>query len=344
MKRTILLLFLAILLKMACYTQTPFYTEDFNSPTGWQLDANWQMQNGQLQFYWSPTITNFDLSAISPEIELPSSVQEIIVNQYLNVFGTSSPPEVAEIYIVTSGEETLLWSHSLDDGNWGYQGGQDIPLDIGFFGGETARFRFRTHGPTTFNWNDWNIYNFTLTSMLSNDLAVVGFDGTTLINMEEPGTWDLEIRNLGSLPQSNFTLKLVNLKNGVVLDEVEVVDEIQSQQSVYISFDWMPEYVQHTVIYGLIESEEDEYLGNNRSKSFFVRVIPDIDFSILVWDNDNNIQTITDPEIGDAITPATGITRALEAAGFDYYYSTYLPANCGEYNIIIATLGCYCLS
>lgn len=344
MKRTILLLFLAILLKMACYTQTPFYTENFTSAEGWQLDANWQIQNGQLQFYWSPTITNFDLSAISPEIELPSTVQEIIVNQYLNVFGTSNPPEAAEIYIVASGEETLLWSHTLDNGSWGNIGGQEIALGINFFGGETVRFRFRTYGPTTFNWNDWNIYNFTLTSMLSNDLAVVGFDGTTLINPLEPGNWDIEIKNIGSFIQSNFTLKLIDLKDGAVLDQIEVADEIQPQQSAFYGFNWMPDYAQYTAVYGLIESEGDEFSGNNRSKSFFTRVIPDINFSILVWDNDNDIQTITDPEIGDAITPATGITRALEAAGFDYDYSTYLPANYGEYNIIIATLGCYCLS
>ncbi|MCF8365446.1 MAG: hypothetical protein K9H16_06675 [Bacteroidales bacterium] len=344
MKRTLFLFILTLLLKVVSHGQTPFYSEDFNSAEGWQLDANWQVQNGQLQFYWTPTISNFDLSAISSEIQLPSTVQEIIVSQYLNVFGTSTPPELAEIYIVASGNETLLWSHSLDNGNWGFPGGQEISLNIGFFGGETVRFRFRTHGLTTYNWNDWNIYNFTLTSMLSNDLAVVGFDGSTLIDPEYPGTWDVEIKNLGSLPQSNFTLKLLNMKNGVVLDEIQVVDEIQSQQSAYFSFDWMPEFIQHTVICGLIESEEDEYSGNNRSESFFVRVIPDIDFSILVWDNDNDIQTITDPELGDAITPATGITRALEAGGFDFEYVNYLPGNYSDFDVIIATLGCYCLS
>jgi len=344
MKRIVLLTFVALLLRLGTLAQTPFFNEDFNSPQGWQLDANWIIENGLLQFYWSPTITNFDLSALSSEIVLPATVQQIIVNQYLNVFSTSTPPEVAEIYIETAGEETLLWNHTLDNGNWGVPGGQEIALDISAFGGETVQIRFRTHGPTTYNWNDWNIYDFTMTSLLDNDLAILGFDGSTVLNVEEQGVWDVEIRNLGSIPQSNFLLKLFNWKNGEMIDMIEVTDEIQPQQSKFYGFEWIPEYSQNTAIHGIIEFENDEFLGNNTSKSFFVRVKPDIEFSVLVWDNDNDIQTITDPETGDAITPATGLTRALDAAGFTYDFNTFLPSNYLDYDIIFATLGCYCLS
>jgi len=335
---------MVILLKMASTAQTPFYTENFNSGEGWQLDANWQVLNGQLQFTWSPTITNFDLSAISSAIELPQTVQEIIVNQYLNVYSTSNPPEVAAIYLVSSGEESLLWEYTLDNGNWGVIGGEEISLDIAAFGGEIVQFKFRTHGLTTFNWNDWNIYDFTLTTLLDNDLAILGLEGTTILNLEEPGMWDMEIRNLGAIPQSNFILKLFNCKNGEMIDQIEVEDEIQPQQSKIYSFAWTPGHVQHTAISGSLELEGDEHPGNNTSISHFVRVEPDIEFSILVWDNDNNIQTITDPELGDEITPAEGLTRALDAAGFEYDYTTYLPTNYASYDIIFATLGCYCLS
>ncbi len=180
--------------------------------------------------------------------------------------------------------------------------------------------------------------------MLNSDLAILGLEGTTVINLEEPGIWDIEIKNLGSIPQSNFLLKLLNCKNGEMIDEIEVVDEIQAQQSAFYSFEWTPEYVQHTAIYGSIELDGDEYTANNTSASYFVRVEPGIEFSIFVWDNDNNIQTITDPELGDEITPAEGLTRALDAAGFGYDYNTYLPTNHTSYDIIFATLGCYCLS
>ncbi len=42
---------------------------------------------------------------------------------------------------------------------------------------------------------------------------------------------------------------------------------------------------------------------------------PDIDYNIMVWDYDNGIQTVVDPDKGDLIRPAVGLTRALDNAG-----------------------------
>ena len=80
------------------------------------------------------------------------------------------------------------------------------------------------------------------------------------------------------------------------------------------------------------------------SGSHFVRVNPDIDFNILVWDNDNSIETILDPENGDMIQPSTGLTRALDAAGLNYDFCSDLPDDLFEYEILYGTMGCYCVS
>jgi hypothetical protein len=342
MKHFVLLFFAAMLLKVAAIAQTPFYTEEFNSPTGWELDANWSIESGTLLFSWTPTITNFDLSAVSSEIQFPETVSELKVSQYLDVF--SSGAEYAEIIIVSGDEETAVWEYDLDNGNWGTTGGSELVCDITAFGGQNVKVKFRTYGGTTYNWNYWNIYEFSLTSMLDNDLAVVDFYGTTVIEPELPGSWDLEIKNVGVEPQSDFMLKLVNIKTGEVVDEIAYTETIESQQTEYFTFQWQTDQVQNTALQAVIEIEGDEFPMNNTSKGHFVRVDPDIDYSILFWDFDNDIQTVSDPEVGDMVTPATALSRVVESAGFDYDYVTSLPNNLGEYDIVIATLGCYCLS
>lgn len=342
MKRFVLLVFTALLLKISVTAQTPFYQEEFNSPADWELDNNWSIESGKLLFSWSPSITNFDLSAVSSEIQLPETVSELKVSQYLDVF--SSGAEYAEISIVSGGEENVVWAYDLNSGNWGVTGGSELVCDISAFGGQNTRIKFRTYGGNTYNWNYWNIYEFCLTTMLDNDLAVVNFYGTTVIEPEATGTWDLEIKNVGVESQSGFMLKLVNVKTGDVVDEIEYTETIATQQTEFLSFQWQTDQVQNTVLQAVIELEGDEFPMNNTSAGCFVRVNPDIDFSILFWDFDNNIETISDPEIGDLVTPSTALSRIIESAGFDYDYVTSLPDNLIEYDIIIATLGCYCLS
>lgn len=344
MKRIILLFFMAVLTGVTVSAQTPFYTEDFTTGQNWNLEDNWSIETGTMKFSWSPTITNFDLSAISQEIELPDTVREMIINQYLDVFSTGNPPEYAEVCLITPEEETVIWEYSLANGSWGTSGGELLTLDISDFGGEMVRFKFRTHGPTTFNWNYWYIYDFTLTSVLENDLAVVSLDGTTLLTTGETGTWDLDVCNLGSNVQNGFSLRLWNIKDGSLLDEITVSDEIQPQETKNFALHWTPENVQNTAVWANIDFEGDQYPGNNNSRSCFARVAPDMDISIFVWDNDNDIQTILDPEQGDIIYPSQGVTRALDAACFTYDFGTSLPVNYMDYDIIFATMGCYCLS
>ncbi len=111
-----------------------------------------------------------------------------------------------------------------------------------------------------------------------------------------------------------------------------------------VAKEWSSRSAPHPAQYGVVIKEGDEVESNNISNSHFVRVSPDIDFDILVWDLDNDIETITDPEKGDLITPATGLIRTLESAGLAYDYCAVLPDNLDTYELLFGTMGCYCVS
>jgi len=90
----------------------------------------------------------------------------------------------------------------------------------------------------------------------------------------------------------------------------------------------------NTAFYGFVMFEGDEFEGNNVSKSHFVRINPDIDFSILVWDNDNDIETIICPVQGDEIQPSTALKRVLDEAGFEYNVVHFLPDDLDTYDMV----------
>jgi len=344
MKRNFYLLLCAILFQLPLIGQTPYYYEEFETGQGWSLDENWNIETGKMQFNWSPTITNFDLSAISPTIYLLENTQELIVTQYLDAFGASTPSEVAEIIIVVSGDEFLLWGHELSSGNWGQANGTDLVLDISMYAGQDIQFKFRTYGPSTFQWNWWDIFRLELTSLLEADLTVSNLEGPSVIDINETGQWSLDIKNLGSQPQSDFMIKLFSFKYGDLIGSMDISDPVQPQETKTFTFDWMPLIGQNTALYGVVFLDGDQFEANNVSESHFVRVNPDIEFEIFAWDNDNSIETITDPELGDAIQPSTGLTRVLDAAGMDYTFCSALPDDLFSYDIVFSTMGCYCVS
>jgi len=344
MKKTLYLLILLMLLKLPGMAQTPAYSEDFATAEGWTLDENWTIDAGKMQFMWSPTITNFDLSAVSEPFDLMENAEELIVTQYLDIFGASNPSEEAEIIIIANGEEFLLWEHLHSSGNWGQPSGTELLLDISEYAGQEVQFKFRTHGPTTYEWNWWDIFKLEILVMLDNDLTITEIEGPSVLDIGDSGGWALDVKNLGGLPQSDFILKLFSFKYGDMIGEMDIADAIDPGQTKTFTFEWTPTIAHNTSLYGVVMNEGDEFDDNNISNSHFVRVNPDIEFNILVWDYDNDIETITDPEKGDLITPATGLIRALESAGLEYDYCMVLPDNLDTYEVLFGTMGCYCVS
>lgn len=344
MKKLLFFVAVMLLLKMSLWSQTIYWVEEFDANQGWTLDENWSFSGGKIRFYWTPEITNFDLSAVSPAIQLHENTADLIVNQHLDAFSSSNPPEAAEIYIIAGETELLLWDYTLNYGDWGLSTGSDIAFDISEFAGQTVQFKFRTYGPTTYQWNWWDVFSLKLTASFQNDLTASGITGPSIINPNETGTWSVQVKNLGSQPQSGFTITLFSIKNNDLIGTIDVIESIQPQQSLSVDFSWTPEIAHNTALYASVELLGDEFEENNISRSYFLRIKPDIEFSVLVWDNDNGIQTINDPEIGDEIEPSLSLTRALDNTGITYQLVSSLPPFLNNYDIIFATMGCYCLS
>ena len=343
MKYIGLTLLLILVLHLPTNAQTPYWTDDFNTSQGWTLDSNWTIANGILEFYWSPTITNFDLSATSPVITLPENVQDLIVNQYLDAFESGTTTEAAEISVIINGEPQVLWTYQLINGNWGQSTGTDLIFEIGDYAGMDAQIRFRTYGPSTFQWDLWDVFNVKITALYASDLAITNITGPAAINPDESGQWEISLKNLGSEPQSDFLIKLVSLKYNNLIASLNISESILPQETKVYNIVWTPETAYNTVLRAEVIKEGDQYLINNQSKGQFVRIKPNVEFSVLLWDYDNSIETITDPELCDAIQPSTGLERALDAAGIDYTFVNYLPNNLDDYDMIFSTMGCYCV-
>ena len=143
-------------------------TFDFDwHTTGWTLDPpspnNWTWSPGYAMLNWSPSVTNYDMSLISPPIVLPddpADVYDITVTMYINDYSTDTG-EIMEIWIIHDGVETMIFDWDLDvNDDWGVTGGTDwVYTDTGQFAGETVQFKFRSHGGDTFNFNYWYVYN-----------------------------------------------------------------------------------------------------------------------------------------------------------------------------------------
>ena len=209
--------------------------------------------------------------------------------------------------------------------------------------GRTCRLEFRTYGIDTYNWNWWDILEVKMSAFFDHDLMVTSIDGPTKIELLETGTWSVQVKNLGSQIQDEFSVQLFSLKTGDLIGNIENPGSIEPQQMLSFNFNWSSAAAYNTAFYGVVTMAEDQFVMNNSSKSHFVRIEPDIDYDILVWDNDNGIMTVVDPEKGDDIEPSKGLTRALDDAGLEYEYFTYLPDNLSDYEIVFSTMGCYCV-
>lgn len=342
MKKLYFICLLLILTRLPAESQTIYWSEDFMSGQGWYLEDNWSIDGGLLSFSWTPSANNFDLSATSPYITLDDYVGELIVNQYLDIFSNSSD-ENAEISIITENGEFVLWEYSLAGGSWGNITGSEITFPVSEYAGQTVKFKFRTYGVSTFNWNNWNVFNLSLTAYYENDLAISNFSGPTLVFPEEPNTWTVEVTNNGTNSISDYTVEITDHKTGNVIGSISGNETIEPQQSMLFNIDWTAYAAYNTAFYGIVITGEDQFTGNNSSGSHFVRIDPGLPCNILVWDHDNDIQTIVDPEKGDQITPAEGLKRVLQEAAYDFNYVTALPDNLEQYDIVFSTMGCFCL-
>lgn len=343
MKKTLYLFVLALLLEVPVSAQTPIWQENFQSQGGWTLEDNWSIA-GQLLFDWSPIVTNYDLAATSPVISVNENSEVLIINQFLEPWPSSVTTERADISILVDEEEIVLWSYELADGVWGSPTGEDLVFPFDAYAGKDIQFKFRSYGPTTDAWMNWKVFQMEISGTFENDLCAHGITGPNSLEINETGSWFVEVKNFGQQAQSDYIIELYNLKSGDMLGSATANDPLAPGESAVHLVEWIPVEAENTALYANVAAVSDDFQDNNTYGSHFLRIHPDMEYDIYVWDMDNGIPTIIDPEKADVVQPSEAIERALDYAGFSYLTGWDLPSNINDYEVILATLGCYCLS
>jgi len=332
-----------ILLTSLVFSQSVYWEETFTpAPADWSLDANWSFSGGTLTLSWSPTITNYNLSAVSPVLSLPDNVGDLIVTQFIDAY--SPVNEIMAIgVIVDGGLPQELWQYELIGGNWGAAGGEDVVLSLSEFAGEDIQLEFRSYGASTYNFDYWYIYNVMITALFDNDLAAVEVLGPPNAEIDQPDLWQVNVRNIGMLEQNSFTVKLYQASGmGLELGSIDVLETIQPLDVVAFNFFWTPDVLGDTELYGKVILAGDECQNNDMTQNLDVTIFPEGERQYLLWDNDNN-SYYTDPNTGATKNCEDGLEEALSANGINYQLVTQLPKVLRNYNVVFACLGLYCV-
>lgn len=345
MKKLIYTLIFLFALQLAAFAQTAILDEDFLEPvSGWTMEGNWEQEEGYMLLYYYPIVENYDFSAYTPEFEVPVNGGDIIINMFVDVYMMNATDEKCEISVVSGDQESVIWEHSLADGPWGEIAGTDLIFDLNDHMGETVQLRFRSWGATTKALWGWFVFNVNFMTYFDHELCAMELSGPGNLDPNEQGSWQLNVLNLGLNPEENFTVNLFSHKESQVLGTGTWEGTLEPGETAGVDIEWSTDLVQNTVLYAEIASETDQYSYNNRSSGKFLRIEPELNYTVLLWDNDNGIETIINPESNTLEQPHQGLMKMLDAAGIEYDYVTSLPDNLEEYNIVINTMGCYCLS
>ncbi len=266
-------MFVAMIMVISAFAwgQSIFYEEPFDTNEGWTLESNWSITGGALTLGWSPSITNYDLSATSPDIIVPATAGDMVVSMYLNDFSTQgNPPETFEIIVVAGGVNNILWSYS-SVGDWGVTGGQDLTLPLASYAGQTIQLKFRSHGATTFNYNYWYIYDIKAYASLNTDLAATTLTGVSTPSINSQYPYVVSVRNTGLTTVSNYTVKL--MQTGDVELGSATGTSIAPQEIIEYTIPWTPTVLGDTQIWGKVIATGDENPNNDQTAHMTVSVM-----------------------------------------------------------------------
>gem|GEM_PF-495186 len=345
MKKLIYLLTLLMVLNWPALSQTTVIDESFETDiTGWDFEGNWFHEPGYIFMYYHPVTYDFDFWTISPEFQVPLTGGDLIINHFIDVYLMNVTNEKCEISVLHGDQEDVVWEYSLSNGPWGSIFGTDMLIPLDEFVGENVRIKMRSYGAKSSALWGWFIFNVNLTTFFNYDLAAMQLNGPVSLNPNETGTWSLSVKNLGLNPVSDINIKLFSYKESSELATASFNGTINAGSTGAIPIAWSTDIVHNTMMYAVIEHSDDQFSGNDSSQGKFLRINPQQNVNILVWDNDNGIETIMNPETGLPQQASTAIQKALQDAGIQYSFFSNLPADLSPYDAVIATMGSYCIS
>jgi hypothetical protein len=212
------------------------------------------------------------------------------------------------------------------------------------YAGETVQLKFRSQGATTGALWGWYIYSVQMYTTFDHELAALEISGPANLYPNVNGTWQVGVKNIGLETENGFTVKVFSYKEFGEVATVEYDQTIAPGQTVTVDFLWSSDVLHNTCLYAKVISETDEYLVNNRTYDHFVRIEPEYDYNVLLWDNDNGIETIYNPATGFKEQASQTLVTALSKAGIQFEIVQSLPNDLSVYDLIVTTMGTYCLS
>ena len=272
-KRLLTAMLVAMFMLVATFAwgQSIFYEEPFDTNQGWTLDYNWVVSSGMLKLMSSPVITNYDLSATSPNIVVPANAGDIVISQHIKEFHTQGdPPETYQIIAVSGDTPTVLWSYSANV-DWGVLGGQNLTLSLAPFAGQTIQLKFRASGESTYYYNSWSIYGIEGYVNFNQDLAAISISGVPTPELGSEHPFVVTVRNIGLNTMNDYTVKLMQTGD-VELGTVAGTSIIPGATIEY-TIPWTPALLGETQLYGKVELVGDENPANNETNRLFVAVM-----------------------------------------------------------------------
>lgn len=343
-KKLTILLLLTLLLRLPVWSQTVVWDEPFSRPPqGWEFSGNWDVTDGAMAMFYYPIIVNYSFTALSPEVEIPVTGGDISFTTFVDIYSQYVTDEVCEISVVGTGFSDVLWSYQLSNGPFGSYLGELISFNLDNYSGQTVRFEFHSFGATSQALWGWFVYSLNMTTLFDHDLRVVEIAGPGHLDPNQTGTWTVQIENLGAQPENGFEVKLYSSKVPDELVTAYFDQTLLPGQSGVAQLQWFTDEVHNTSLDARVVSNTDQWAENDRSKPAFLRIEPEFNYTVLLWDNDNGIPNIQNPETGQEEDACTGIKNALGLAGIEYTLVNDLPTDLSFWDIVIVTMGCYCL-
>jgi hypothetical protein len=308
------------------------------------MEGNWVQGDGYLMLYYYPIVPDYDFSTYTENFNVPAGGGEVVISTFLDVYMANVTDESCSISVVSGDSETELWHRDLTEGPYGDFQGTDLTLSLDDFSGQNVQLRFRSHGASTSALWGWFIFNVNLTTWFDHELSAMQINGPSHLDVSQEGIWEVKVKNQGLSEESGFTVNLYSFKTSEILATTAYDGTLASGETAILNVSYTPDQVHNTMLYASVNAPVDEFTNNNNSSGSFLRVKPDTEYTILFWDNDNGIESVISPESGQLQQPHVGLMKALQMSGIAFDYTYDLPEELEGYDLVIITMGNYCLS
>jgi len=148
---------------------------------GWTLEGtgNWGISTSvgmpapSAQFNWSPSITNYSQSLVSPDITgMGSPGLNLQYDIYLSNYGTTTLEEFAvEIWDGSTWDRLAYYNNANGDIPWTSE-----TKNIDSYTFSTFKVRFRAYGQDSYNINNWNVDNIRVVGTAKAGKELLGYD------------------------------------------------------------------------------------------------------------------------------------------------------------------------